>query len=104
MLPDTFGGETSWEYWKLHFEDVAAVNEWTDEQKLKWLCVHLTGHAQKPFHRLPEDCTASYMGATKAIQERFEPKIKKTRHQAELEASRKKCTEGGLISPKISRL
>ena len=92
-MPDTFGGETSWEYWKLHFEDVAAVNEWTDEQKLKWLCVHLTRHAQKAFHRLPEHC----------IQERLEPK-RKTRHQAELESRRKKCTEGGPISPKISRL
>ena len=35
VLPEPFNGETSWEDWKLHFEDVAAVNEWTDNQKLK---------------------------------------------------------------------
>ena len=48
-----------------------------------------TESVQKAFHRLPEDSTASYRGATTALQERFEPKSKKTRYQAELEARRK---------------
>ena len=34
-MPEPFDGETSCEDWKLNFEDVAAVNEWTDKQKLK---------------------------------------------------------------------
>ena len=94
VLPEPFDGEASWEDWKLHFEDVAAVNEWTDDQKLKWLRVRLTGRAQKAFHRLPDEVTATYRGATTALQERFEPKSKKTRYQAEFEARRKKRAEG----------
>jgi hypothetical protein len=39
VLPELFDGVTSWEDWKLHFEDVAAVNEWTDGHKLKLLRV-----------------------------------------------------------------
>ena len=94
VLPEPFNGEASWEEWKLHFEDVAAVNEWTDDQKLKWLRVRLTGRAQKAFHRLPEEAQATYEGATIALQERFEPKSRKTRYQAEFETRRKKRSEG----------
>ena len=46
VLPEPFDGKKSWDDWKLHFEDVAAVNEWTAPQKLKWLRVRLTGRAQ----------------------------------------------------------
>ena len=94
VLPEPFDGECSWEDWKLHFEDVAAVNEWTGEQKLKWLRVRLTSRAQKAFHRLPDESTANYRGALIAMQERFEPKSKRTRYQAEFETHRKKSTEG----------
>ena len=74
VLPEPFNGEASWEEWKLHFEDVAAVNEWTDDQKLKWLRVRLTGRAQKAFHRLPEEARATYRGARIALEDRFKPK------------------------------
>ena len=94
VLPEPFNGETSWEDWKLHFEDVAVVNEWTAEQKLKWLRVRLTGRAQRAFHRLPEESQASYTAAASALQQRFEPKSRMTRYQAEFETRRKKRTEG----------
>ena len=94
VLPEPFDGESSWEDWRLHFEDVAAVNEWTDAQKLKWLRVRLTGRAQKAFHRLPPESVATYRGATNALQERFEPKSRRTRYQAEFETRRKKKSEG----------
>ena len=37
VLPEAYSGETSWEDWAFHFENVAAVNEWTAEQKMQWL-------------------------------------------------------------------
>ena len=74
VLPEPYDGKSSWGDWKLHFEDVAAVNEWNAGQKLKWLRVRLTGRAQKAFHRLPGESQASYDAATRALQERFEPK------------------------------
>ena len=63
-------------------------------QKLKWLRVRLTGWVQKALHRLPEEARASYRALTKALQERFEPKSRMTRYQAEFETRRKKPSEG----------
>ena len=93
VLPEPFSGETSWEDWKLHFEDVAEVNSWSADDKLKWLRVRLTGRAQRAFHRLPTESKATYDAATIAMQQRFEPKSRTTRYQAEFEARRKKPAE-----------
>ena len=60
VLPEPFDGQSSWGDWKVHFEDVAEVNTWSVEQKLQWLRVRLTGHAQKASHRLPDESQASY--------------------------------------------
>ena len=30
ILPEPFDGESSWEDWQLHFQNVAALNQWTD--------------------------------------------------------------------------
>ena len=93
VLPEPFSGETSWDDWRLHFEDVAEVNSWSADDKLKWLRVRLTGRAQRAFHRLPAESQATYAAATTAMQQRFEPKSRMTRYQAEFDARRKKPTE-----------
>lgn len=49
VMPDTFLGDGKFDGWKEHFENVAAVNSWTDDEKLLWLKVCLTGKAQKVF-------------------------------------------------------
>ena len=101
VLPEPFSGEASWDDWKLHFEDVAEVNAWTAEDKLKWLRVRLTSRAQRAFHRLPANSQASYAAATLAMQQRFEPKSRMTRYQAEFEARRKNTLKAGPTSQKI---
>lgn len=93
VLPEPFCGESSWEDWNFHFENVADVNEWNDEQKLKWLRVRLTGRAQTAFQRLPADAKASYTTAKDALKERFEPQSRKTRYQVEFQTRRKKKAE-----------
>ena len=55
VLPDMFSGEGDWEDWLDHFNNVAAVNQWTAEQKLLWVKVRVTGRAQTAFKKLPED-------------------------------------------------
>ena len=65
-----------------HFLNVAAVNGWDDESKLKWLKVRLTARAQIAFQRLPEATRESF---DEALRERFEPTSRKTRYQAEVQ-------------------
>ena len=35
VLPEAYSGETNWEDWAYHFENVATVNAWTAEQVVK---------------------------------------------------------------------
>lgn len=93
VLPDSFAGETGWDEWITHFENVADVNGWTEEQKLKWIKVRLTGRAQKAFQRLTEAARCDYKEAKKALKARFEPESKKTLYQAEFQTRRKKKSE-----------
>ena len=92
VLPEPFSGETSWDEWSIHFGNVADVNEWDDEQKLKWLKVRLTGRAQKAFQHLPEASRATFNLAKAALKMRFEPESRTTRYQAEFQSRRKKTS------------
>ena len=84
VLPDTFCGssESNWTNWKCHFDNVASVNAWSEEDKLKWLKVQLTGRAQTAFQHLSEANRASYVLATTAQKERFEPRTRKHTYKA----------------------
>ena len=77
-----------------HFESVSEVNKWDDTKKLAWLKVRLIGRAQLAFQRLPETTRASYNDTKKALKERFEPASLTERHKTELDARRKKKSEG----------
>ena len=80
VLPNPFSGDQNWTEWIGHFEDVAAVNEWRDDDaKLQWLKVRLTGKAQTAFQRFPEDTRKSYVEAKKAMKARFEPQSRQER-------------------------
>ena len=93
VLPEPFNGEGDWHEWEYHFNNVAAVNNWTEGDKLKWLKVRLTGRAQVALQRLPADTQNSFAGTVTALQQRFDPPSRKTRYQAELQLRRKKRTE-----------
>jgi dsDNA-binding SOS-regulon protein len=93
VLPDPFSGESPWDEWICHFENVAAVNEWNDDAKLLWLKVRLTGKAQKAFQRFPEDARASYEESRKLLKGRFEPETRRERYRAEFQICRKKKEE-----------
>ena len=76
-----------------HFKNVAAVNRWTNADKLNWLHIHVTGWAQKALHRLPETSTGIYAAAHAALKARFNPKNRHTHYQAEFQPRKKKEAE-----------
>jgi len=94
VLPETFDGTGNWSDWCFHFENVAAVNSWSDSQKLQWLRVRVTGRAQKALHRLPTSASTTYAATRDALRARFEPDSRQTRYLAEFQSRRKKAGEG----------
>ena len=94
VLPETFDGTSSWTDWCFHFDNVAAVNGWSDAQKLQWLRVRLTGRAQKALHRLTTSTNTSYAATRDALHARFEPDSRHTRYLAEFQSRRKRAGEG----------
>ena len=92
MLPDTFCGssESNWTDWKCHFDNVAYVNAWSEEDKLKWLKIRLTGRTKTAFQHLSEANRVSYVLATTALKEWFEQTTRKHGYQAELHTRRKR--------------
>ena len=69
------------------------VNNCSDEDKLKWLKVQLTGQAQMAFQRLSAESQAKFQRAKEALKERFEPTSQKHRYQAELQVRWKRKGE-----------
>ena len=74
-----------------HFETVAALNEYDQAEKLKWMIVRLTGRTQMAFRRFPEAAQQHY--AVEALKECFEPPAKKDLYATELQAQRKEKSE-----------
>ena len=93
VLPEIFTGEGNFDDWISHFESVAAINKWSDGEKLLWLKVRLTGKAHVAFDQLARESQESYVIARKALQERFEPESKRILYKAEFETRRKKKLE-----------
>ena len=91
LLPEPYDGATgSWPEWEAHFENVAAVNKWeSEEEKLMWLRVRLTGKAQTAFMRFPEAIRNDYGESIKALQRRFNPDSKRELYVAELQTRRR---------------
>ena len=78
----------------MHFESIAAVNEWTGDKKLLWLKARLTARAQLALQHLSEEVQGDYARLTRAMKDRFEPDSRKGRYQAEFQVRRKKPAEG----------
>ncbi|KRY31612.1 Transposon Ty3-I Gag-Pol polyprotein [Trichinella spiralis] len=41
-IPEQYDGSSDWDEWLEHFEDAAAVNGWSEAEKLKWLPLSLS--------------------------------------------------------------
>ena len=62
-----------WRFWISHFEIVSAAKKWSDEEKLLWLCVKLTGKAHVAYVCLSHVIQPSYLLLKEALLKRFEP-------------------------------
>ena len=46
IFPDKFSGDEDFSEWIAHFNSVSMVNGWSDDDRYKWLNVHVTGKAR----------------------------------------------------------
>ena len=93
VLPETFEGEGNFDQWISHFESVAAVNGWSDAEKLLWLRVRLTGRAHMAYAQLGHEMQESYKGTKRVLKQRFEPDCKQALYKVEFESRKKKTSE-----------
>ena len=93
ITPELFSGERSWEDWIDQFESIAAINGWSDEQKLVWLKVRLTGRALLAYKKFSVTARSSFKNAVVALAERFEPESRRDLYLAEFQSRCKKRTE-----------
>ena len=93
VLPERFNGTGNFNEWISHFEGIAAINKWTDNDKSLWLKVRLTDKAHMALTRLPNNANESYASLKAALKERFEPSSKQEVYKAEFESRRKRSAE-----------
>uniref|UniRef100_A0A5S6Q2I3 RNA-directed DNA polymerase n=2 Tax=Trichuris muris TaxID=70415 RepID=A0A5S6Q2I3_TRIMR len=60
VMPQSYNGEGSWQDWKTSFDQCSALNQWTEQDKLQWLAVCLTGDAAWAFGQLTVEQRESY--------------------------------------------
>ncbi|KFD50540.1 hypothetical protein M514_08608 [Trichuris suis] len=60
VMPQTYDGEGSWQNWRTAFEQCSVLNRWTEQDKLQWLAVSLTGDAAWAFGQLTAEQRESY--------------------------------------------
>ncbi len=93
VLPEVYKGDSSWMDWAEHFENVAAVNGWKEEEKLLWLRVRLVGRAATAVKRVHEGVRVSYARCLEVLKERFDPSSKRELYFAELIGRKKLQSE-----------
>ena len=95
LLLEVFSGESkNWGEWIEHFESVATMNKWaTDNEKLKWLNVRLTGTAWMAFRKLPANVQEKYGECLKVLKQRFDPNSKKDLCVAEVHTHARRIDE-----------
>jgi len=93
LLPEKFDGSNDFNDWVSHFECVAAINYWSDAEKLLWLQAHVTGKAHMTYQRFSHEIRESYAMSKDALQKRFEPAAKVESYKAELQMRTKKESE-----------
>ena len=94
VAPEAYNGEGSFTDWLDHFEGIAALNKWKEEEKTLWLRVRLTGKAQTAFKQLPAAVReGAYDDLVTGLRQRFEPDSRRELYAAEFHSRRKQKGE-----------
>ena len=84
MLPDKFDGSSSWSAYIIHFESVATVNQWTEDEKAMYLASHLRGAARKALADMAPEVQGEYATILENFEQRFGVTSQALLHRAQL--------------------
>ncbi|XP_071092639.1 uncharacterized protein [Haliotis cracherodii] len=84
VRPDVFDGKTcDWQDFLVHFEQVAAWNEWTSGEKAQQLTMCIRGSAQKLLSSLTLMQLSDYNAIKSVLTQRFNPKERSVAFRSE---------------------
>ena len=72
-MPDHFDGTGSWSHFISHFVAVAAINDWTEQEKAQFLAVSLRGEACQMLRFIPNDVKQNFQRLQQALENHYEP-------------------------------
>lgn len=99
VSPDIYEGRGSLEEYLTHFEMVAEINGWNEDDMARYLAVSLRGEALQAVRCLPADVRRDYDLLKGALLKRFAPSNRSEIHRTQLGARRRK--EGETL-PKLA--
>jgi len=73
LLPEVFTGAEYFDDWLYHFENVSAINKWSDSKEVLWLSVRLSGKAHLAYQHLSPQMHKSYKNIIITLRDHFEP-------------------------------
>uniref|UniRef100_A0A5S6QJP1 Uncharacterized protein n=1 Tax=Trichuris muris TaxID=70415 RepID=A0A5S6QJP1_TRIMR len=68
VMPQVYNGEGSWEERRTSFELCGSVNRWSEEDKLQWLAVCLTGNVAWAYQQLAAEQLRSYSSCVAGLK------------------------------------
>ena len=86
VMPEKYDGRTSWLDYLAHFESCAQVNDWSEQDKVAFLCTRLSGAARRTLASVLAREKNSYKDMIKALGDRFEPSNHEDLYLAQLKA------------------
>lgn len=94
--PDKFSGDrnSDWRTWRLQFETVAAVNNWTPQHQVAYIGLYLSGAALSYYHSLDVQVRQGPLQALlQLLEQRFNAPQQAELFRAELQSRRQRASE-----------
>ena len=103
--PFTYDGKTDWADYKVHFETVSKLNQWSDEVKVLKLVSSLQGAALTTVVHINTDSPPTYSELTHTLTKRFSPPHQFEMYMAQVDARIRKMGESLLeLAQDVKRL
>jgi len=90
VMPDIYTGEEEWSDWLFQFESCAALNDWDDDLKCKFIIVRLKGTTGKALSDLDTETKKDWKKLTTELGTRFDTTTRPDLYKSEFMGRKKK--------------